>query len=122
MTRTCPGWLIAGFVALLVAPSFACFVQGKCHSDEDCVGHETCDPLSGSCRLQCERDADCFVNGQFMGKECFDHRCQWRLDERVRAPGFCLEVVNPASSRHGEELCLSDLRGKAVLIYFAYLA
>ena len=71
----------------------ACFVQGKCHSDEDCSGRETCNLLSGSCQVECSTDADCFVGGQPMGKECFDNRCQWRLDERVKAPEFCLEVI-----------------------------
>ena len=57
-----------------------------------------------------------------VGKECFNHRCQWRLDERVKAPNFCLEVINPKSAYYEKDLCLDDLKGNVVLIYFALMA
>jgi hypothetical protein len=111
--------------ALLVALAsclVSCFVKGLCHTDEDCSGNETCNVLNGECRVECTRDTDCYVNGQPSGRECFNHRCQWRLDERVKAPSFCLEVINPKSSQYGKKLCIDKLEGKVVLIYFSLLA
>jgi len=111
----------ACLLAVTMLWSAGCLVHGLCHTDEDCVGNETCDN-SGECRVQCTGDTDCYVNGQPVGKECFHFRCQWRLDERVTAPDFCLDVVNPKSSHYNKNLCLSALKGKVVLIYFALMS
>jgi hypothetical protein len=98
-----------------------CIVDSRCQADYDCSGAERCDRTTGQCALECSAATDCYVGGQYIGKECLDHRCQFRFDERVAAPNFCLEVVNPRSALYGQDLCLSEQKGKVVLLYFAWL-
>ena len=114
--------LAATWIATLALCATGCLVDSRCQTDDDCTGHETCDRLAGACRVECTKDSDCTVNGMNLGKECLGFRCQFRYEERVKAPGFCLEVVNPKSGREGQGLCLSSLSGKVVLIYFGLIA
>ena len=112
-------------VALLVGLTLAeggCLVHSRCQTDDDCNGDESCDRQDGECRVECVTDRDCWVGEVYVGKECFHHRCQFRLDERVKAPDFCLAVVNPKSSYYNKQLCLSQLKGKVVLTFYGLLA
>lgn len=115
-------WAVAAGSCLTLALLLAgCFVEGQCQTHEDCPGAESCDLLTRKCRLECETEKDCWVNGMPVGKECISNRCEFRFDERVSAPKFCLDVVNPKSSYFEKNLCLVDLQGKVVLIYFGLM-
>ena len=108
-------------VILLSLPLSACFVQSRCQSDHDCIAPAGCSLQTGRCEVECYEDADCFSNGQDVGKVCLNNRCEFLLAERTNAPGFCLEDVNPQSTYHPGPLCMADLEGKVVMIYFALL-
>jgi hypothetical protein len=98
-----------------------CFVDGLCSVDDECEGAKICKDYR--CVLDCTGDEDCPAG--------IPHRCATRptgkrqclldLAKRVAAPDFCLQVVNPRSQYHGKDLCLSQLRGKVVMLYFAQL-
>ena len=106
----------------LLALSGGCLVQSQCQSHADCCGTESCERQSGTCRVECVAAQDCWVGGVPVGKQCINHRCEFSFAEGVKAPGFCLEVVNPKSVHYSKELCLEQLKGKVVMIYFALLA
>ena len=110
-------------VATLWLPG--CLVDSQCQADYDCRGGERCEKAAGQsqghCAVECTTDADCWVNGGYIGKDCVENRCQFRFDQRVAAPNFCLKVLNPRSSYYGQNFCLSSQRGKVVLLYFAWL-
>lgn len=108
----------AASVSLLVA---GCMVESLCHSNYDCSSDETCNLASGECYVQCTTDKHCHVNGAYVGKDCVDNRCQFRFDERMPAPNFCLNVVNPKSAYYGKQLCLSQLKGQVVFIFFGLM-
>lgn len=111
---------------LLAGGSSGCLVQSRCQSNADCPGDESCDrpqgQLLGDCHLECSSDLDCWEK-RTPGMVCDNHRCGFPSagGERVQAPKFCLKVVNPKSSYYGKELCLADLQGKVVMIFFAQL-
>jgi len=113
-------WLVV-VLALPLCGGTGCLVQSRCQSHVDCNGNESCDRATGQCRVECTTDTDCYVNGMPVGKECINYRCDFPFGERRSAPEFCLGVVNPKSSFHGQELCLSQLKGKVVMIFFALL-
>jgi len=104
---------------LLVA---GCMVESKCHSDYDCSSNETCELGSGACYVECTHDSHCLDKGSYVGKDCVDNRCTFRLDERTPAPNFCLDVVNPKSEHHGKKLCVAQLKGKVVFLFFGLMA
>ena len=112
-------------VPLLAAATLSsgCLVQSQCQTHADCVGDESCDSATHQCRVECQTDADCWVD-RTPGMVCTDHRCDFPrgVGERVMAPNFCLDVANPKSSYYGQNLCLQDLQGKVVMIFFALLA
>lgn len=102
--------LVAAATALC---SSGCLVQSRCHSDYDCEGAQVCG-AAGACYLECSSDNDCLTKGMI----CLDNRCEIPGD-RIKAQNFCLKVVNEnAKSYSGKELCLDDLKGKVVLIFF----
>lgn len=109
---------ICSALALLAG---GCMVNSLCHSDQDCDPGQRCNTQTFQCFIECRVDQDCYSGGQDVGKDCIDGRCTFVLDQRRPAPEFCLEVVNPRSSYFGQDLCLSQLQGKVVLIYFAQL-
>jgi hypothetical protein len=122
MPRGTPTAAILGLMVVSLSWQAGCFIEQYCQIDEDCTGlHESCDWQTGHCRVECNTDEDCWVNQAPVGKSCIEHRCEFP-PERVPAPKFCLEVVNPASSYYGGDLCLADLKGKVVLIFFGLLA
>ena len=116
-------------VALAAACS-GCIVNSQCQHDYDCASSERCctTPLGcstlagqGQCFVECTRHQDCWNGGVDNGKQCVANRCEFRFDQRVAALGFCLPVVNPASGKSGQQLCLSELKGKVVLLYFGWI-
>ena len=94
---------------------------GKCAADGDCPGGEICELSTGQCYMQCKTDSDCFMAGVPTGKTCKDNRCVFSMSDRVPAPNFCLKVVNPRSAYYGKDLCLNQLKGKVVMMYFGLL-
>jgi hypothetical protein len=114
--------LILGPVLAAALLSGGCLVQGQCQTHADCLGDESCDQQTHECRVECETDMDCWAE-RTPGMVCVDHRCDFSRNAgaRVNAPDFCLDVVNPKSSYYGKELCLKDLRGKVVMVFFALL-
>jgi hypothetical protein len=118
-----PAWsalagALAGLLSLLTA---GCLVQSRCEDDWDCDALQTCNKAQGTCGFQCANDQDCLQNGVYIGKECVDRQCIFKFDERVAAPNFCLRVANPKSSHYDQDLCLKQLKGKVVLLYFGWL-
>lgn len=117
-----------GSVAALAAVAAAgllvagCMVDSICHSNYDCSSDETCNLVSGACYVQCTTQQHCYVNGAYVGKDCVDNRCQFKFDERTPAPNFCLDVANPKSAFHGKKLCLNQLKGQVVFIFFGLMA
>ncbi len=126
MNRTTRG--VTGAALQIVAVAAAgllatgCMVESLCHSNHDCSADETCNLASGECYVQCTGDKDCHVAGKYVGKDCVSNRCQFRFDERMPAPNFCLNVVNPKSEHHGKKLCLEQLKGKVVYLFFGLMA
>ena len=110
---------LAALVALVVlaAAQAGCLVQSRCNSHADCLGNETCSK-AGACEFECTADIDCLTRGML----CLDNRCQLP-PSRIKAQNFCLKVENPkAKAYYHKQLCLEQLKGKVVLIYFgAYL-
>ncbi len=110
---------VLGFVVLtaLVLLETGCLVQSRCNSHADCLGNESCSK-AGACELECTDNMDCLTRGML----CLDNRCQLP-PSRIKAQNFCLRVENPkATAYYHKQLCLEQLRGKVVLIYFgAYL-
>lgn len=112
-----------GAVAAAAVALTGCFVSSVCHSNDDCELNESCNLSAGVCFSECSRDEDCRTAGGLdMGKYCQRGRCQFRLDERVAAPNFCLDVVNPNSAEHGTKHCLADDKGEVVLVFFGLMA
>lgn len=107
--------------ACLVLTEEACLVDGRCQADYDCSSGERCDHTTGHCGVECTTDVDCYVNGAYLGKQCLANHCQFLFDERVDAPPFCLKVLNPRSSYHDQDFCLSAQKGKVLLLYFVWL-
>jgi hypothetical protein len=99
-----------------------CLVKSHCQADYDCAADERCQLGSGECFVECSTDQDCRVNGLDIGRQCLSHRCEFLFDQRVPAPSFCLEVANPKSEYHGRSLCIDELKGKVVLLFFGLLA
>ena len=114
-------WLALSLLALTLAWP-GCVVRSRCQADYDCAAMESCDPGTGTCVVECTVDEDCLVQGVNLGKRCIDNRCEFLFDERVAAPDFCLEVVNPSSEYFGQDYCLDQQQGKVVMIYFGLLA
>jgi hypothetical protein len=114
--------LLAAAMALLAS---GCLVNGQCYLDDDCHAPERCTaPCVGcvrQCLVECAGDQDCWPEHIDNGKRCVANRCEFRFDERVAALGFCEKVVNPNSGKAGQELCLPDLKGKVVLLYFGWV-
>ncbi len=94
---------------------------GRCAADGDCPGGQICELATGSCYLQCEKDADCYVKGVPVGKSCKSNRCVFAISDRVPAPNFCLKAVNPRSAHYNKQVCLNALKGKVVMLYFGLL-
>ena len=117
MTRALPLLLLGPLLA-----GAGCMVKSHCQADYDCAAGQTCDPGSGSCYVECVSAEDCLVNGVDLGKRCIDNRCEFLFDERVPAPAFCMEVVNPKSAHFGKDFCLDEQRGKVVMLFFGLLA
>ena len=109
------------FVLVLVLAAGGCMVNSQCHVDYDCNSPQRCNAQSGQCFTECTRALDCWTGGVDNGKQCVLNRCQFRFDERVAALDFCQEIVNPASGKAGQQLCLSSLKGKVVLLYFGWI-
>ena len=105
----------------LVLGGAGCLVDSQCHADYDCNLPERCNGRTGQCFVECVRDTDCWTGGSDNGKQCVKSHCEFRFDERVAALPFCLPIVNPASGRAGQQLCLGDLKGKVVLLYFGWI-
>ena len=99
-----------------------CMVDSTCHSNYDCSSDETCNLATGQCFVQCTTDQHCHVKGAYVGKDCIENRCQFTFDERMPAPNFCLNVVNPKSAHYPKKLCLQQLQGKVVFIFFGLMA
>lgn len=115
---------LAGLAGMSVMLTTACVVQseyGRCISDEDCPSEAICETQTGMCQVQCQSDRDCLVQGKPVGKKCLNNRCVFELSQRVAAPVFCLDVVNPKSVHYKKNLCTTDLLGKAFYIYFGLL-
>jgi len=117
-------WL--GACALAVFGLSGCMVESRCAADYDCAAGERCNLTLGSaeygsCFVECRTDQDCYLKGVYIGKHCVQSRCEFRYDERVRAPAFCMQVVNPKSSEFGKDWCLSNAKGKVTLLYFSWL-
>jgi hypothetical protein len=108
-------------LALGLLPVAGCLVDSQCQADYDCSGSERCDHTTRHCVVECTTAVDCYVNGGYIGKDCVANRCQFRFDERVAAPNFCLKVINPRSSEYGQDFCLGSQRGKVLLLYFIWL-
>jgi hypothetical protein len=108
-------------VSLALLLQSGCLVEGisYCQSQHDCTENLWCNPKSHTCELECAQDTDCWEKGK-PGWNCIDNRCQLP-GERVKAQNFCLEVVNPKSSYYEKDLCLEELKGKVVLIFFALM-
>lgn len=117
-TRRMNRLVAPALAALLITTSGGCIVESQCLEDLDCPASERCRLQTGQCYLECTSDSECWAQG----KECIDNRCIFRFDERPAAPPVCLDVVNPKSSYFGKKLCVSQLGGKVVMIYFALLA
>ncbi len=100
----------------IVDPSY-----GRCTDNDECPGGQICELATGQCYLQCQKDADCYVNNLPVGKSCKANRCVFTLSDRVPAPNFCLKTANPKSSSYNKDTCLSSLKGKVVMIYFGQL-
>jgi len=93
-----------------------CLVQRLCHTDTDCPGNESCNPGSFMCELQCTSDQECLQSGRL----CIENRCVLPPN-RVKAQSFCLKVENPKATQYfNKQLCLADLQGKVVLLFFGY--
>jgi hypothetical protein len=109
---------IGALAALIAATALAalqagCLVQSRCNSSADCLGNETCSS-TGACELECTEDMDCLTRGML----CVDSRCQLP-PSRIKAQNFCLKVENPkATAYYNKQLCLEQLKGKVVLIFF----
>ena len=108
-----------------------CLVDSNfCIQDSDCLGGEICarnsfDYATSSCQLpECRTDLDCWRRaGVPTGMTCVTGRCTFAGGaDRLRAPDFCLEVVNPKSVYHGQVHCLSTDQGKVRLVFFGLLA
>lgn len=110
------GKLLLTLCSSMALVATGCMVNGLCHSDQDCDPGKRCNTRTFECYTECRISSDCDL-----GKQCIEGRCTFVLDQRRPAPDFCLEVVNPRSSYHDQELCLAQLEGKVVLIYFALL-
>lgn len=103
-----------------------CLVQSRCTADYDCASDERCNLTAsstgyGSCFVECRTDKDCYVGGSYLGKHCIQNRCEFRFDERVQAPSFCMKVVNPKSTLFEKDWCLASAKGRVTLLYFAWL-
>jgi hypothetical protein len=117
-------------VPVLAAACSGCMVNSQCQHDYDCASAERCctaasgcstQASQGQCFVECTRHQDCWPNGNDNGKQCVANHCEFRFDERVAAINFCLPVVNPASGMAGQQLCLSDLKGKVVLLFWGWI-
>ena len=113
--------LCASALAAPLLVASGCVVDSRCQVDFDCAAGEQCSEKSGTCFVECRADTDCWMNGAYVGKHCLKGRCEFLFDERVAAQNFCLPVVNPRSASFGKQLCLKDLKGRVVLLYFAWL-
>ncbi len=110
------GLLLLGILLLLDG---GCLVNSQCHADYDCNAPERC--RDGRCMIECNQSSDCWPGGIDNGKQCVRNRCEFRFDERVAALNFCETVANPASGKAGQRLCLQELKGKVVLLYFGWI-
>jgi hypothetical protein len=119
LDRRCGALLAALGLVLLEG---GCLVDSQCRASYDCPSGETCQLSTGKCYVECNEDKDCTVGGLSVGKTCTQNQCRFLFDERVPAPGFCLEDINPKTSTHGTSLCLSALKNKVVLLFFGLLA
>lgn len=108
--------------ACLVNDTF-CIQNGDCPSGEICRVNAA-DNATRSCQApDCQTDIDCWIGGTSNGKICRDGLCRFGSGgTRFPAPEFCLTVANPKSEHHDKERCLSDERGKVVLLFFGLLA
>ncbi len=118
----------AALAAVIALPALAsgCMVQSRCAADYDCAADERCNltaesPGYGSCFVECRTDQDCYLGGVYFGKHCVQNRCEFRFDERVQAPPFCMKVVNPKSALFEKDFCLASAKGRVALLYFAWL-
>lgn len=119
MNRSLP--LLLSCALLLAGGCIVDSSYGQCAGDSDCPGGEICKLSTGQCYLQCQSDSDCYVGGKPAGKTCQANRCVFSISDRVPAPAFCLKVANPKSAHYNKDLCLSQLKGKVVMLYFGLL-
>lgn len=115
------GVLPAAAAALLALGASGCLVDSRCRADHECSTGEVCNLGTGACYVECRADSDCTLGGLDVGRSCLGGKCQFRFDERVAAPDFCLKVHNPASTHAGSMRCLSQEKGNVVLLFFALL-
>lgn len=117
LSRIGPLFAVTLFISCLVESYY-------CTRDSECSSSEICNSNIGVCQeRQCRVDPDCWSSAISNGMVCLDGRCEFALSfGRVKAPDFCLEVVNPNSGMEGQPFCLSDQKGKVGLIFFGLLA
>lgn len=113
-------------LALGLGLASGCLVRSQCSADYDCASDERCNLTLGSngygdCFVECRADKDCYVGGGYIGKHCIQNRCEFRFDERVQAPAFCMQAVNPKSTSFEKDWCLASAKGRVTLLYFAWL-
>ncbi len=108
-----------------------CLVDSHfCIQNADCPAAQICrlsaaDNTTRICQLpDCRVDTDCWdTAGVPNGQVCSEGLCRFASGgDRFKAPDFCLTVANPKSGLQGQERCLSDEKGKVVLVFFALLA
>jgi hypothetical protein len=108
-----------------------CLVDSNfCIQNADCPAEQICrvsvvDNSTRVCQLpDCRADADCWGTSQAPnGQVCSEGLCRFASGgDRFKAPDFCLTVANPKSPGYGQERCLSDDKGKVVLMFFGLLA
>lgn len=108
-------------LAALALFASGCLARERCQTDLDCPRGELCSASSGACVRGCAADDDCRVGGLDVGRICVRGRCEDTYFGRAPAPSLCDRVVNPASTLHGKQVCLSDFDGDVVVVLFHLL-
>lgn len=90
-----------------------CTGLGLGHAGETCGGPQVIPTASGSCRYQCNTDADCtsrVVSASRVGDRCIANTCQHTHDPEIVSPG-ALAWVAQSFGQHGIHLHI--VRGRA---------